>query len=386
MIPQGNTLLLRLEGPFQAWGNNSKFIIRRTMGAPTKSGVLGLICCAMGVRRENSREELQKLNGKLAMGVRIDRPGTRWWDYHTVGAKYGILQAAGGIKKNDKTKKPETLVTRREYLCDASFLVVLQGDPSEIELVRRALENPVWPVFLGRKSCPPSMPIVARPARNEDWTNPMDCRDLVTALETVPWHPRLPDDRPPTELQCLLEWRPSDDQPTAPSNTEVWYDRAVVFGGASQEARLVQRKAVTLTAGKALQERTSPPQRARANYRNKQFRDARACRLKSDHGLCVFCKAPATTVQHITYRNAGGNESQDDLRSLCRLCHDAVTMIEYGLGMGLDRINPEDLRWRDRIIQKRSEILNWRSEERRRRALREAPEKVRNELLEQEGE
>ena len=298
------------------------------------------------------------------------------------------MQADGKkLKRTASTGEIETLITRREYLCDASFLVALQGDPREIERICDALEHPPgWPIFLGRKSCPPSMPIVARPARNEDWTNPMDCPDLLTALGTVPWHPRLPDERRPTELQCVIEWRPSDDQPTAPSNTEVWYDRAVVFGGASQEARLVQRKAITVTAGKPLQERTSPPQRARANYRNKQFRDARACRLKSDHGLCVFCKAPATTVQHITYRNAGGNEAQDDLRSLCRLCHDAVTMIEYGLGMGLDRINPEDSRWRDRIIQKRSEILNWRSEEKRRRALREAPEKVRNELLEQEGE
>ena len=71
-------------------------------------------------------------------------------------------------------------------------------------------------------------------------------------------------------------------------------------------------------------------------------------RLERDCNLCVFCKTPATTVQHVTYRRAGkGDETQEDLRSLCRLCHDAVTMIEYGLGMGLDRINPEDPRWRE---------------------------------------
>lgn len=73
------------------------------------------------------------------------------------------------------------------------------------------------------------------------------------------------------------------------------------------------------------------------------------------------------TVQHVTYRRAGGNETLDDLRSLCSLCHDAVTMIEYGLGMGLDRINPEDPSWRERIIQKREEILKHRSLETQRR-------------------
>ncbi|MGA2501804.1 MAG: hypothetical protein ABSH20_29025, partial [Tepidisphaeraceae bacterium] len=63
-----------------------------------------------------------------------------------------------------------------------------------------------------------------------------------------------------------------------------------------------------------------------------------------------------------------------DLRSLCRLCHDAVTMIEYGTGMGLDRINPEDPMYRDQIIQKRAEIIAFRSLETRRRRLE--PEEV----------
>jgi hypothetical protein len=44
-------------------------------------------------------------------------------------------------------------------------------------------------------------------------------------------------------------------------------------------------------------------------------------------------------------------------------------MIEYGLGMGLDRINPEEPQWQDRIIQKRKEIVEFRSMETRRRRL-----------------
>jgi hypothetical protein len=75
------------------------------------------------------------------------------------------------------------------------------------------------------------------------------------------------------------------------------------------------------------------------------------------------------TVQPVTYRRAGGDETLEDLRSLCGLFHDAVTMLEYGLGMGLDRINPEEPCWRDPIIQKRAEILKFRSLETRRRRL-----------------
>ena len=58
MTPGNNTLFLRLEGPLQAWGDNSKFVIRRCMDAPTKSGVLGLICCAMGLSRQAARDKL----------------------------------------------------------------------------------------------------------------------------------------------------------------------------------------------------------------------------------------------------------------------------------------------------------------------------------------
>lgn len=117
------------------------------------------------------------------------------------------------------------------------------------------------------------------------------------------------------------------------------------------------------------QNHTPAPLRPRANYTNSEYRKRRHERLDSDHHLCVFCKSPATTVQHITYRHAGGNEQQGELRSLCRLCHDAVTMIEYGLGMGLDRINPEEFKWREQIIQKRNEIIEFRSLETRRRSL-----------------
>jgi hypothetical protein len=44
-------------------------------------------------------------------------------------------------------------------------------------------------------------------------------------------------------------------------------------------------------------------------------------------------------------------------------------MIEYGLGMGLDRINPCEARWRGQIIAKRDEIIRFRSLETRRRRL-----------------
>jgi len=362
-----NTLFLRLEGPLQAWGNQeSKFVVRRTSEAPTKSGVIGMLCAALGVsRREAPDEWLPKL-AELRFGVRIDAPGVRWWDYHTVGAKMRMRIAEG----EGKTKHG-AMLTRREYLCDASFLVALQGESALIDQLEAAIRNPKWTLYLGRKCCPPSRPLLQDP---ENVVGVFG--DLHSALKSVPWRPRLKGDRPPQSVDCLLDWAPMPEQPEAPHDALVWYDVPLTFEPPSHQARFVIRRQLRVgrdgeisIAEKPAQNPTPRPLRPRANYRNSEYRKARAERLDSDRHLCVFCKAHATTVQHITYRRAGGGETQDDLRSLCRLCHDAVTMIEYGLGMGLDRINPCEPRWRDQIIEKREEIVRFRSLETRRRRL-----------------
>lgn len=362
-----NTLFLRLEGPLQSWGaQESKFVIRRTAEAPTKSGIIGLLCAARGVSRSEAPNEwLPKLSA-LRMGVRIDRPGVRWWDYHTVGARMNMRTAEG------KTK-PGAMLSRREYLCDASFLVALQGNSTLVTELEKAVKNPVWTFYLGRKCCPPSRPIAEHPSS--------DFPDIISALKSISWRKRLREDKKPDELEYLIDWQPDQQQLDAPRDAEVWYDIPITFEPPSHAPRFIIRGGFTFGPGGGLMCESEPLQkgiprtlRARADYTNSQYKKIRKERLTDDQHLCVFCKAPATTVQHVTYRHAGGNETKDELRSLCRLCHDAVTMIEYGLGMSMDRINPEDPAWREQIIERREEIINFRSLETRRRRL--DPEEV----------
>ena len=45
-------MLLWFEAPLQSWGADSKFSRRDTLEYPTKSGVLGLVLCAMGASGE----------------------------------------------------------------------------------------------------------------------------------------------------------------------------------------------------------------------------------------------------------------------------------------------------------------------------------------------
>jgi hypothetical protein len=295
------------------------------------------------------------------MGVRVDRPGMRWWDYHTVGAEMKMRIASGGSKDGP-------ILTRREYMCDASYLVALQGDPELIEQLADALRKPIWTLYLGRKCCIPSRPILN--------TAPAMYDSLLEALTTLPIHRRHDNEPKPESVECFLDWTSTHDGDIAPVDAQIWYDVPTSLDPPAHRPRFVIQQTLTVGGGgtlrladQPLQSFVSSPPRPRADYKNTEYRNMREQRLNKDYHLCVFCKSYGTTAQHITYRHAGGDEKIDELRTLCRLCHDAVTMIEYGLGMVLDRINPEEEQWRERIIEKREEIVRFRSLETRRRKL-----------------
>ena len=71
------TLLLRLAGPMQSWGTTSRFDERDTQLEPSKSGVIGLLCAALGRDRAESVDDL----AALRMGVRVDREGVPMRDF-----------------------------------------------------------------------------------------------------------------------------------------------------------------------------------------------------------------------------------------------------------------------------------------------------------------
>jgi CRISPR system Cascade subunit CasD len=152
------TLLLRLAAPMQSWGVESNFEIRRTEGFPTKSGVIGMIAAALGRSRNESLDDLNKLN----FGIRVDREGQIIEDF----------QIAKGKAEKD------TYLTRRNYLSDAVFLVGLESENSDfLKGIEDALKHPVYPLFLGRRSCPPTMPLLIG----------IRDGDLLTSLKCEPW-------------------------------------------------------------------------------------------------------------------------------------------------------------------------------------------------------
>jgi len=138
-----STLLLRLAGPLQSWGSESKFSRRTTNREPTKSGVIGLIACALGRRRTESIIDI----ASLRFGVRVDQPGKQVRDFHIARKEWGSATSH------------TSFLSERYYLSDAIFVVALDGKDELLQSVNLALRNPVFPIFLGRRSCPPVGPV-----------------------------------------------------------------------------------------------------------------------------------------------------------------------------------------------------------------------------------
>jgi CRISPR system Cascade subunit CasD len=360
MSAADDTVFLRLAGPMQSWGTSSRLQLRRTDAYPGKSAVLGLVLCAMGIRRRDSQGAMEPLVG-LRMGVRVDRTGTPDWDYHSAGAKVGIRRPDGkdgGIKRTAATGEYETLLSRRQYLFDASFLVALQGEPATIAAVVSALQGPAWPIYLGRKCCIPSEPVFAGAG---------SFSTLPHALVSVHWRPRPGDidrSRGTTRtLDVYLEHAPGSPPPRG---ARLVHDVPWLFGFNNQRARFVVGGRVTAPVGEALGLPVKRPGRQAFDYHAKGRPVARQARLEFDQGLCVFCKSPAEQVHHVAYPEEG--DTNRNLRSLCGNCHDACTMIEYARDVEV-RVDPSDPAWRSELLRQIDRLLSERRMGRRRELL-----------------
>ena len=166
MSSEKTFLALRLEGPLQSWGFDSQYNRRNTGLMPTKSAIAGICCAALGLPRGSDEEQgfLESFGTVRMTSIAIPRQGTkkelpvrRLQDYHTV--------------QNTKTadgKNKDCHITHRQYLTDASFGVLLEGPLPLLTRIADAMEDPVWGIWLGRKTCIPSAPVLAGLEDNRD--------------------------------------------------------------------------------------------------------------------------------------------------------------------------------------------------------------------------
>lgn len=367
------SLYLRLEGPLQSWGGRTIGRFRRTESAPTKSGVLGLLGAALGLSRHELNARLEELN-QLTMAVRVDRAGQIEEDYQTVGAKVGVLAADGEIKKTAATREVEAIISPREFLVDASFLVILRGDSVLIVELSRALQSPKWPLFLGRKRCVPGTPVFAGVNPDVSMSGAL-LRDGPEDSSLVP-----PDERQKvrvitdliglTEFGELIDAAGNEVEEVYEESKSYVTDRLVRLDPPVHGGRLVLDFEIERPAPTPGRPNLADPLFGEDGPLEKLVRAndpvARKRAREKAGDRCIFCRFQPDDLRdlhahHRTYvrrsRELVSDDmttiGDDDLVMLCEECHAAVTMLEYQNGFGLTRIDPVNPDWRDRIQEAR---------------------------------
>lgn len=162
------TLLLKLAGPLQSWGADSKYTERKTRHEPTKSGIVGLLAAALGRTREDDIDDL----AQCPIAVRVDQPGHYEHDFQMAHERSFDKYSQGW-----KIGKGFPL-SNRYYLADAVFVVGVFAPDDMLEHYANALQHPAFPLFLGRRSCPPAGKL---------FLGAIGGASLMGALSHAPW-------------------------------------------------------------------------------------------------------------------------------------------------------------------------------------------------------
>lgn len=158
-------LLYQLYGPMVSWGEAAVGEVRNSYNAPSKSAVVGMVACALGITRQEE-QRLRALQDSLGFGLWITHPGHILLDYHTAQVPHGAKNRDLPTRRDELAQdKLNTVLSSRTYLCDARAIIALwRADGADDEAptlaqIKAALLEPKFTLYLGRKSCPLALPL-----------------------------------------------------------------------------------------------------------------------------------------------------------------------------------------------------------------------------------
>ncbi len=186
-------LLFQLAGPMASWGEIAVGEDRHSASFPTRSAILGILASALGIPRSDERGQ-----HALAEGYRVAvitcAAGELLRDYHTAQVPSAADTKGWHLAtrrdelaviewtRRTKGKGGEAILSFRDYRCDGRWIAAVQpGDtaPYPLAALRDALLRPRFVLYLGRKSCPPGLPLEPQV---------IDASTLVEALTRARFH------------------------------------------------------------------------------------------------------------------------------------------------------------------------------------------------------
>jgi CRISPR system Cascade subunit CasD len=161
-------LVFQLYSPLASWGEEAVGEIRHSATVPGRSALLGLLAAAMGIHR-HEEEKLNIFNQRYYLAVHALASQDRWLrDYHTVSAPRENKKRRYYTRRDELYLAPDevgTLISQREYRCDGYWQVAINAMPDapySLSALCEGLLRPHFPLYLGRKSCPLSLPLAPR--------------------------------------------------------------------------------------------------------------------------------------------------------------------------------------------------------------------------------
>lgn len=224
-------LSFQLCGVLASWGDGSGVgDLRATSPAPTHSALVGLLTAAAGVDRYDPKQ--QDFVDGYRFAVRLDAAGTPVRDFHTVQtlSRPSAKRVAKELRLPTRAdylrsgESLETKVTYRTYLSGFAALVVVvstSAAPLALEELAERLKCPRFPIYLGRRGCPPAAPLHPRVNSDavEEVLRACDTPDLRAyrgsdaTRATVWWDARLP---------LALEAQQTVRERAVPVNRRAW--------------------------------------------------------------------------------------------------------------------------------------------------------------------
>lgn len=159
-------LVFQLQAPLSAWGETAVGEFRPTANYPSESTLLGLLAAALGIRREEE-ETHAALRAGYGFAIGVLSSGRLLRDYHTAQVPGRVsLKNQPHSSRRDELNLPKdelnTILSTRDYRQDAASLITVQvrdGAPYALNDVAQALAKPRFTLYLGRKACPPALPL-----------------------------------------------------------------------------------------------------------------------------------------------------------------------------------------------------------------------------------
>ncbi|MCK5872776.1 MAG: type I-E CRISPR-associated protein Cas5/CasD [Methylococcales bacterium] len=176
-------LNFQLYGVLASWGEQATGESRHSANHPSRSAVLGLIAASLGIKR-TEKDALQALSDSLVFGFKTLHHGLLLKDFHTAQKAVIDKKSKHFYTRRDEMRatKLTTVLSRRDYRQDAYSLVAVwlnEGSIYRLEDLQQSLKRPKFQLYLGRKSCPLSLPLNPQITQNKSFKIALD--DYQTA-------------------------------------------------------------------------------------------------------------------------------------------------------------------------------------------------------------